>query len=56
MPRVPDGVIVSVVDVGVDAPRDLDIERVEVFLPVIMPGGRYEDPRQRPGHADRPCE
>ncbi|MFO0930826.1 MAG: BatA domain-containing protein [Gemmataceae bacterium] len=41
-PKVPDEVSVAWVDVGVDTPRDLGIERVEVIPPVVPPGGRLE--------------
>lgn len=41
-PKVPPGVTVFVVDVGVDQPRDLGIERVEVTPPVVAPGARFE--------------
>lgn len=41
-PSVPEGVSVLVVDVGVKAPRDLGIEKVEVVPPVAVPGARIE--------------
>ena len=42
VPKVPDGVTVLVVDVGVEAPRDLEVERVEVVPPIVAPGGGYK--------------
>ena len=42
VPKVPDGVTVLVVDVGVEAPRDLEVERVEVVPPVVAPGGGFK--------------
>lgn len=41
-PRVPEGVNVLFVDVGVETPRDLGIEKIEIVPPVVAPGGRYE--------------
>lgn len=41
-PKLPDGVRVVWIDVGIDTPRDLGIERVEVIPPVVPPGGRVE--------------
>lgn len=41
-PRIPAGVQVTFVDVGVEAPKDLGIEKIEVIPPVVAPGARYE--------------
>jgi hypothetical protein len=41
-PVVPEGVQVVFVDVGVEKPRDLAIEGVEVIPPVMPPEARYE--------------
>jgi hypothetical protein len=41
-PTVPEGVTVLVVDVGVEKPRDLAIDKVEVIPPVVAPGSRFE--------------
>jgi hypothetical protein len=41
-PRIPEGVTVVFVDVGVEQPRDLGIEKVEVVPPVVAPGARFE--------------
>lgn len=41
-PQLPEGVALTWVDVGVEKPRDLGIDRVEVVPPVVAPGGRFE--------------
>ncbi|MFO0877827.1 MAG: BatA and WFA domain-containing protein [Gemmataceae bacterium] len=41
-PTLPEGVNVLLVDVGVDTPRDLGIERVEIVPPVVAAGARFE--------------
>jgi hypothetical protein len=41
-PTVVDGVTILVVDVGVETPRDLAIDKVEVVPPVVAPGGTFE--------------
>jgi hypothetical protein len=41
-PPLPEGVAAAFVDVGVDNPRDLAIDKVEVDPPVVAPGARYE--------------
>src|SRR3712207_7280076 len=41
--KVPEGVSVVFVDVGVDSPVDLAIDRVEVEPPVVPPGGKRSE-------------
>jgi hypothetical protein len=41
-PTLPDGVSIFWVDVGVEQPRDLGIDKVEVIPPVVAPGARFE--------------
>jgi hypothetical protein len=41
-PRIPEGATVVFVDVGVEQPRDLGIEKVEVIPPVVAPGAPLE--------------
>jgi hypothetical protein len=41
-PPLPEGVAAAFVDVGVDNPRDLAIDKVEVDPPVVAPGRPYQ--------------
>jgi hypothetical protein len=41
-PEVPEGVKVFVVDVGVETPRDLGIDKVEVVPRVVAPGAAFD--------------
>jgi hypothetical protein len=41
-PRLPEGVQVVFVDVGIESPRDLGIDRIEIVPPVVAPESRFE--------------
>jgi hypothetical protein len=39
---VPEGIHALFVDVGVDKPKDLAVEKVDIVPPVVAPGGRFQ--------------
>lgn len=41
-PRLPEGVTVHLIDVGVEQPKDLGIDKVEIIPPIVAPGARFE--------------
>ena len=55
--KIPDGVQVAYIDFGVDQPRDLDIEKIEVNPLVVAPGGdRHRHRRPSRGRGGLRCQ